>query len=227
MGEIKEIGEKHNLKIIEDAAQAHGAEYGGKKVGSLSDAGCFSFYPSKNLGCYGDGGMVITNNEEIVERIKMLRNYGQSKRYYHDFIGYNSRLDEIQAAVLRVKLKYLDEWNDKRRKHAKLYNELLENVSGIEIEIPIEKDYTKHVYHLYVIRTKNRNMLQKRLETYGIRTGIHYPVPVHLQKAYSGLSYMIGDLPVTEKYANAILSLPMFPGLKREEIEMTVAGCAD
>jgi len=220
MDEIIKIAKKYDLKIIEDACQAHGAEYKGKKVGSLSDVGCFSFYPAKNLGAYGDGGMVVTNNEQIAERIKMLRNYGQSKKYYHDFIGYNSRLDEIQAAVLRVKLRYLDEWNDKRREHAKLYNELLENVSGIET--PTEKEFVKHVYHLYVIRCKNRNELQNYLSSKGVSTGIHYPIPVHLQKAYKHLEYKEGDFPITEKYAKEILSLPMFPELTDEEIEAVV-----
>jgi len=220
MDEIIKIAKKYDLKIIEDACQAHGAEYKGKKVGSLSDVGCFSFYPAKNLGAYGDGGMVVTNNEQIAERIKMLRNYGQSKKYYHDFIGYNSRLDEIQAAVLRVKLRYLDEWNDKRREHAKLYNDLLENVSGIET--PTEKEFVKHVYHLYVIRCKNRNELQNYLSSKGVSTGIHYPIPVHLQKAYKHLEYKEGDFPITEKYAKEILSLPMFPELTDEEIEVVV-----
>jgi len=217
MDPILKLAREHNLKIIEDACQAHGAEYKGKKVGSLGDAGCFSFYPAKNLGAYGDGGMVVTNNEEIAERIRMLRNYGQSKKYYHDFIGYNSRLDEIQAAVLRVKLKYLNEWNNKRREKAKLYNELLENVSGIET--PIEKDYAKHAYHLYVIRCRDRNELQHYLSSKDVSTGIHYPIPVHLQRAYKHLGYKKGDFLITEKYVNEILSLPMFPELSEKEIK--------
>ena len=217
---IKIAKKKYDLKIIEDACQAHGAEYKGKKVGSLGEVGCFSFYPAKNLGAYGDGGMVVTNNEEIAERIKMLRNYGQSKKYYHDFMGYNSRLDEIQAAVLRVKLRYLDEWNDKRREYAKLYNELLKNVSGVET--PIEKEFVKHVYHLYVIRCKNRDELQQYLSSKGVSTGIHYPIPVHLQKAYKHLEYKQGDFPITEKYSKEILSLPMFPELLEDEIKYVV-----
>ena len=220
MDAIIKIAKKYDLKIIEDACQAHGAEYKGKRVGSLGDAGCFSFYPAKNLGAYGDGGMVVTNNEELAEKIRMLRNYGQSKKYYHDFMGYNSRLDEIQAAVLRVKLRYLDEWNDKRREHAKLYDELLENASGIET--PTEKDYVKHVYHLYVMRCKNRDDLQHYLSSKGISTGIHYPIPVHLQMAYKHLEYKQGDFPITEKYSKEILSLPMFPELTDEEIEAVV-----
>lgn len=220
MVQIVKIAREYDLRIIEDACQAHGAEYKGKKVGSLGDIGCFSFYPSKNLGTYGDGGMVVTNDGKIAEEIKMLRNYGQSKKYYHDCIGYNSRLDEIQAAILRVKLKYLDGWNDKRRKHAKLYNELLENVSGIET--PIEKDYVKHVYHLYVIRCKDRDELQQYLSSKGVSTGIHYPIPVHLQKAYEHLEYKHGNFPITEKFSKEILSLPMFPELTENEIEVVV-----
>ncbi len=217
MAPIIKLAKEYDLKIIEDACQAHGAEYKGQKVGSFGDVGCFSFYPAKNLGAYGDGGMVVTNNEEITERIKMLRNYGQSKKYYHDFMGYNSRLDEIQSAILRVKLRHLDEWNNKRREHAKLYNELLENVSGIKT--PVEKDYTKHVYHLYVIRCKNRYELQQYLTSKGVSTGIHYPIPVHLQRAYKHLEYNKGGFPITERYANEILSLPMFPELTDEEIK--------
>lgn len=220
MDEIIKIGREYNLMIIEDACQAHGSEYKGKKVGSIGDVGCFSFYPAKNLGAYGDGGIIVTNNEEIAERIKMLRNYGQSKKYYHDFVGYNSRLDEIQAAVLQVKLRYLDEWNEKRREHAKLYNELLEKVPGIEK--PIEKDYAKHVYHLYVIRCENRDKLQRYLGSKGVSTGIHYPIPVHLQKAYKQLGYKQEDFLITEKYSTEILSLPMFPELLDDEIEYVV-----
>ena len=217
MDPIIKIAKEYDLKIIEDACQAHGAEYKGKKVGSIGEVGCFSFYPAKNLGCYGDGGMMVTNDMGLSEKIKMLRNYGQSKKYYHDFIGYNSRLDELQAAVLRVKLKYLDKWNDLRRAHAKIYNELLEHVSGTEI--PIEKDYAKHVYHLYVIRCKERDKLQQYLNSKGISTGIHYPIPVHLQEAYKHLEYNKGSFPITEKYASEILSLPMFPELRNEELE--------
>lgn len=220
MDAIIKIAKKYDLKIIEDACQAHGAEYKGKKVGSLGDIGCFSFYPAKNLGAYGDGGMVVTNNEEIAERIGMLRNYGQSKKYYHDFMGYNSRLDEVQAAVLRVKLRYLDEWNNRRREHAKLYNELLENDSGIET--PIEKEFVKHVYHLYVVRCENGDELQQYLSSKGVSTGIHYPIPVHLQRAYQHIGYKQGDFLITEKYAKEILSLPMFPELLNDEIKYVI-----
>jgi len=214
MDPIMEIAKKYNLFVVEDACQAHGAEHKGKKVGGISDLGCFSFYPIKNLGAYGDGGIVLTNNEELAEKLRMLRNYGQLKKYYHDFIGVNSRLDEIQAAILRVKLKYLDEWNEKRRKIVKLYNESLED-SGVIT--PIEKEYARHVYHLYVIRCKNRDKLQQHLLKNGIRTQIHYPVPVHKQKAYLNLGFNV-HLPVTEKICNEILSLPMHPWLNHEEV---------
>ena len=214
MKPIMEIAQKYNLYVIEDACQAHGAEYKGKKVGSIGDLGCFSFYPIKNLGAYGDGGMIVTNNEELAEKLRMLRNYGQSKKYYHDFVGVNSRLDEIQAAILRVKLKYLDEWNERRRKVATLYNELLEDSM---IVTPIEKEYAKHVYHLYVIRYKNRGMLQQHLSKNGIQTQIHYPIPIHKQKAYLNLGFNV-HLPVTEKICDEILSLPMHPWLKNYEV---------
>lgn len=216
MDPILKIAKEYGLKVIEDACQAHGAEYNGKKVGSLGDVGCFSFYPGKNLGAYGDGGIIVTNNFEIAEKVKMLRNYGQKIKYYHDFVGYNSRLDELQAAILRVKLKYLDEWNELRRLHAEQYNRCLDGLSGIRL--PLSKKEVKHVYHLYVIRCENRDTLQKKLLSKEIFTGIHYPVPIHLQHAYTKLGYRIGDFPVTEEYAKKILSLPMFPELTDKEI---------
>jgi dTDP-4-amino-4,6-dideoxygalactose transaminase len=216
MEPITDIAKKYNLIVIEDACQAHGAEYKGKKVGSIGDVGCFSFYPVKNLGAYGDGGMVVTNDDALTTRLKMLRNCGQSQKYHHDFVGINSRLDEIQAAILRVKLHHLDEWNERRREVAGLYDELLKD-SGVAT--PVEKEYAKHVYHLYVIRHKNRETLQKRLLERGIQTIIHYPIPVHLQRAYESLGYGKGDFPVTEECANEVLSLPIFPELKNEEVE--------
>ena len=184
MTPIMEVAKKYNLHVIEDASQAHGAKYVGKKVGSIGDVGCFSFYPAKNLGAYGDGGIVVTNNSELAEKLRMLRNYGQPKKNEHTFIGNNSRLDEIQAAVLRVKLKYLDQWNQKRREIAAQYSAFLSE-SGIIT--PIEKKYAEHVYHLYVIRCKQRNALQQFLSQHGIHTQIHYPVPVHKQKAYQDI----------------------------------------
>jgi len=215
MGPIIEIAKKHGLKVIEDACQAHGTEYKGQQVGSVGDTGCFSFYPSKNLGGYGDGGMITTNNPEIYEKLKMLRNGGQEKRYYHKIIGFNSRLDEIQAAILRVKLKYLDSWNAARQKNAALYDTLINNSKIIK---PRKADYSSHNYHLYVIRTKERDRLQKHLERHGVQTLIHYPVPIHLQEAYRELNLGKGTCPVAETYADEILSLPMFPELTENEI---------
>ncbi|MEM3730864.1 MAG: DegT/DnrJ/EryC1/StrS family aminotransferase [Candidatus Bathyarchaeia archaeon] len=222
MNPILEIAQTHNLYVIEDACQAHGAEYKGRKAGSMGDVACFSFYPTKNLGAYGDCGIIVTDNDEIATKLRMLRNYGQRQKYHHDFIGINSRLDEIQAAVLRVKLKHLDEWNDKRRENAKLYNELLANT---EIVTPTEKN-AKHVYHIYAIRCKKRESLQQHLLKNEIQTLIHYPIPVHRQKAYSNLSSN-NNLPVTEKICKEILSLPMFPQLTKKEIEHVVTTIID
>lgn len=219
MDPLVEIAIQNNLVVIEDACQAHGAEYKGKKVGTLGHVGCFSFYPTKNLGAYGDGGMIITNDEEIAERLFSLRNYGQKTRYIHQFKGLNSRLDEIQAAILRVKLKHLDEWNEKRREKAKLYNELLQ---GADVICPKQKDYAEHVYHLYVIRSRKRDELQRFLDARGIIALIHYPIPVHSQKAYEDLGVHRGALPITEKIANEILSLPIFPELRKDQIEEVV-----
>ena len=216
MDSIVKIAREYDLKIIEDGCQAHGSEYNGKKVGSLGDVGCFSFYPGKNLGAYGDGGIVVTNNFEIAEIIRILRNYGQKIKYHHDIVGYNSRLDEIQAAVLRVKLKYLDKWNELRRLHSKEYNEFLSEISGIVL--PFSEENVKHVYHLYVIRCENRDAIQEKLSSKGISTGIHYPVPIHLQLAYTKLGYCKGDFPITEEYVKKIISLPIFPELTFDEV---------
>lgn len=218
MDPIMRLAEKYNLRVIEDAAQAHGAKYKGGKVGSIGDAGCFSFYPGKNLGAYGDAGMITTNNEEIANRIKMLRNHGRlTAKYEHEIEGYSSRLDNLQAAILRVKLKYLNKWNDMRRRNAKKYNELLNNIGGIIT--PYEADYAKHVYHLYVIRTeKRRDKLREELKSKGIATGIHYPIPLHLQPAYNYLGCKSGDFPITEECSKDILSLPMFAELTEEKI---------
>jgi dTDP-4-amino-4,6-dideoxygalactose transaminase len=209
---VIELAKKYNLFVIEDAAQAHGTEYFGNKVGSIGNVGCFSFYPSKNLGAYGDGGMITTSDEELANKLRKMRNYGQSVKYYHDFVGVNSRLDEIQAAILRVKLQHLDEWNERRRKAAKLYDEVLTNPS---IEKPIEKKYAKHVYHLYVIKNKKRDLLQGYLKQKDIQTLIHYPIPVHKQKAY-GIDQ---KLMATENICGKILSLPMDPWLREDEVK--------
>ena len=214
MEPILKIAKKRKLKVIEDACQAHGAEYKGKKAGTLGDAGCFSFYPSKNLGAYGDGGMVVTNDEGIAEKVHMLRNYGQKDRYHHYLKGFNSRLDEIQAAILRVKLRHLDAWNRKRKELAKLYNSLLRDA----VKTPTEKSYAGHIYHLYVIRTGKRDELQKFLKEKEIGTNIHYPIPIHLQEAYQDLEYKRGDFPTAEDCALNILSLPLFPELSEEQV---------
>ena len=221
MDPILKIAKKHNLKVIEDAAQAHGAEYKGKKAGSIGDVACFSFYPAKNLGAYGDAGMVVTNDGEISEKIKLLRNHGRiTKKYEHEIEGYSSRLDNLQAAILRVKLRYLNRWNDNRRKNVEAYNRLLSEIG--EIILPYEADYAKHVYHLYVIRTEGRDGLREVLKSNGIATGIHYPIPLHLQPAYDYLGYKRGDFPITEKTSQEILSLPMFAELTDEQIKEIV-----
>jgi dTDP-4-amino-4,6-dideoxygalactose transaminase len=215
MDPIMEIAERYDLRVVEDACQAHGAEYKGQKVGSIGHLGCFSFYPTKNLGAYGDGGMVVTKDEGLYEKLCLLRNYGQSDRYHHIIKGYNSRLDEIQAAMLRVKLKKLDKWNEVRRNIADAYNQLLENSDVIT---PKEASYAKHVYHLYVIRSKRREELKHFLEKRGIQTLIHYPIPLHLQEAYQELGLKKGSYPQSEKCAEEILSLPIYPELKSEQI---------
>lgn len=214
MEPILAIARDYKLRVIEDACQAHGAEYHTKKVGALGDLGCFSFYPSKNLGCYGDGGMVTTNDAELADKVWMLRNYGQRKRYFHDIKGFNSRLDELQAAFLRKKLKYLDTWNERRRQIARIYDEHLTNA----IVKPVEKAFAFHIYHLYVIRCQHREDLQKFLTEDGIQTLVHYPVPVHQQLAYQDLDIEEGMLPITEHYASEILSLPMYPELSDDDV---------
>jgi dTDP-4-amino-4,6-dideoxygalactose transaminase len=213
---IRDIASRYDLLVIEDACQAHGASYREKKVGSLGDLACFSFYPTKNLGGYGDGGMVVTNGKKWNETLRLLRNYGQEKKYRHLLKGCNSRLDEVQAAILRVKLKYLDQWNEARRRKAKVYTEALKETG---IVCPTEKESNRHVYHLYVVRVKKRNSLQLFLKERGIDTLIHYPIPIHLQKAYRELNFRKGDFPVTEKCAREVLSLPFFPEIEEKELE--------
>ncbi|MFH1836068.1 MAG: DegT/DnrJ/EryC1/StrS family aminotransferase [Methanobacteriota archaeon] len=224
MDPILDIAAEHDVRVVEDACQAHGSEYKGKRVGSLGDVGCFSFYPGKNLGAYGDGGAITTNNEEVYEKVMMLRNYGQKVKYHHLVKGFNSRLDTMQAAILRVKLRHLETWNELRRKNAQSYTALLEDSDVIT---PIEKDYSKHVYHLYVVRSKNRDGLAKYLGEKNVYTGIHYPIPVHLQEAYRDLGHSKGDFPVTEEYSKNILSLPMFPELTSEEVEKVAEVISD
>lgn len=215
MKEIMEISEKHDLAVIEDACQAHGAEHHKKRV-PIAGIGCFSFYPAKNLGAYGEGGALVTNDKEVEELAKAYRDHGQVKRHVHKYIGYNYRLEELQAAVLGVKLKHLEKWIGMRRKNAKIYNELLE---GVDVVLPVEKEYNRHVYHLYVIRAKQRQRLMEHLNSKSVQTAIHYPTPIHLQEAYSHLGYGKGSFPVSEQCADEIISLPMYPELAQDEID--------
>lgn len=215
------LAKKYNVPVLEDVAQGTGATYGGKIAGTMGEFGAFSFYPSKNLGAFGDGGAICTNSPERYQKLVMLRNYGQSKRYHHDIIGINSRLDELQAAILSAQLPYVHEWNDRRREIANRYTEGLKGIC----QIPVEQPNHKHVYHLYVIQTDERDRLQQYLlEEQGVQTLIHYPIPAHLQKAYSFLGYTQGSLPNTERAAQRILSLPMFPELTNDQIDTVIEG---
>ncbi len=216
MAPLLDIARARGLVVVEDACQAHGARYHGRRVGSLGDAAAFSFYPGKNLGAYGDGGMVVTNDERLADALRVMRNYGQREKYHHITQGFNRRLDTLQAAVLRTKLPYLDGWNAARRAHARLYNQLLE-VDGITI--PEEAGYAESVWHLYVIRVENRDALKTHLASQGVSAGVHYPVPIHLQPAYQDLGYARGDFPVSETYAEQIISLPMYAECTLEMIE--------
>jgi len=216
MDPILEIAKRHGLIVIEDAAQAHGAEYKGKRVGSLGDMGCFSFYPGKNLGAYGEGGMVVTSNAEYTRTIRMLRDWGAEQKYHHVLKGYNFRLEGIQGAVLRVKLRHLETWTEARRTAAIYYNELLAD-SGVQT--PEAMPYARHVYHVYAIRTQQRSEWQQALQDKGIQTGIHYPIPVHLLPAYADLGYSKGDFSHSEQAANEVLSLPMFAELSRAQCQ--------
>jgi len=216
MDPIIDLAKKYNLKVIEDAAQAHGAEYNNKRVGALGDIGIFSFYPGKNLGAYGDAGAVVTNDPDISNKIAMLRNHGRTKKYEHEYEGYNCRLDTLQAAILRVKLKYINSWNEARRNHASSYRKLLQNT---DIILPTEQKDNKHIYHIFAVRTADRDNLLNKLKNEGIGAGIHYPIPLHLQPAYRYLGYKAGDFPITEKCAREIISLPMYPELDEGKIK--------
>ena len=224
MDPILELARQHSLIVLEDACQAHGATYKGKRAGALGHAAAFSFYPAKNLGAYGDGGMIVTNDEHVAVALRMLRDYGQSKKYRHEILGYNRRLDTLQAEVLRVKLKYLDAWNEARREHAHVYNRLL---CDSEVILPVEADYSKSVWHLYVIRSTERDALKAFLSSRGIATGIHYPVPIHLQPAYQHLGYEVGRFPITERCAKQDLSLPMYAELSPEQISFVAASIVE
>jgi len=228
MDPIMEIATRYNLFVIEDACQAHGAQYFSKKAnawqkaGSIGRAAAFSFYPGKNLGACGEGGAVTTNDEAMAKRMKMIRDHGQAKKYYHDIEGYNGRLDSIQAGWLSVKLRHLAKWNESRRNMAHRYHELFAELKD-SITLPVEAPWTKGVYHLYVVRVNDREALQAALAEAGVGTGIHYPIPLHLQKAYEHLDYKKGDFPVTERVAAEIVSLPMFPQMTLEQQDL-VAG---
>jgi dTDP-4-amino-4,6-dideoxygalactose transaminase len=220
MAPIMEIARRHKLLVIEDAAQAHGAEYRGRRAGSLADMACFSFYPSKNLGAYGEGGAVVTDNAEFSRKIKMLRDWGTERKYEHQIKGYNYRMEGIQGAVLRVKLRHLPGWNEARRSKAAVYGSLL---AGSAVGVPVEMPYARHVYHVYAVRTSGRDALQQILAGKGIQSAIHYPIPVHLQEAYREPHYGEGDFPVSEAAARELLSLPIYPELTREQIEYVCA----
>jgi dTDP-4-amino-4,6-dideoxygalactose transaminase len=219
MSTLLTIAARHGLDVIEDAAQAHGAAFAGRLCGTMGRAGCFSFYPGKNLGAYGDGGCVVTNDDELAARLRQLRNYGERVKYEHVRRGTNSRLDALQAAVLGVKLKHLDRWNTQRAAHAAYYSEGLANLGLV---LPTLDRGCTNVIHLYVVRTAHRNALQRHLESRGVRTGIHYPIPIHLQEAYGDLGCPKGSLPVTERLAGEILSLPMFPELSRRDLDRVI-----
>lgn len=215
MDPLMDIARRHHIYVVEDACQAHGAEYHGRKAGSLGDAAGFSFYYSKNLGAYGEGGFITTNNEELAHRCRMIRDHGSEVRYQHALVGMNARLDEIQAMVCRVKLPHLSEWNDLRRQHAAEYKHYL---ADTPVLTPVTRSGNVPVHHLYVVRAQHRDELQTYLKERGIFTGIHYPVPIHMQKAVEFLGYRHGDLPVTEQVVTEILSLPMYAELTEEEI---------
>lgn len=219
MDKVLELCKKYNLKLVEDCAQAHGAEFNGQKVGSFGDIGCFSFYPGKNLGCFGDGGAITTNDEEIYKRIKMLRSYGSEKKYHHIEVGYNARLDELQAGLLRVKLSHLSELTKERENIVQRY---LTEIKNPLIKLPKLRENCTHVWHLFVVKVEDRDKFQKYLEENGIGTVIHYPIPPHLSEAYKYLGYKVGDYPITEDYANTVVSLPLYNGMAKEEIDYVI-----
>jgi len=221
---LRDIASRHGLRLIEDAAQAVAAEYDGKRCGGIGDLACFSFYPSKNLGAYGDAGAVTGNDETLLAKVRKLRDHGRISKYEHDELGFGQRIDAIQAAILGAKLPHLEAWTEARRSHARQYNEML---SGAEVETPFESENVRHVYHLYVIRTPRRDAMLQQLKEKGIDAGIHYPIPVHRQPVYLKLGYGDVSLPVTERVVNEIISLPMYPELRAEQIEYVVQAVRD
>lgn len=217
MHAVQAIAKKHGLLVIEDACQAHGARLDGRRAGSMSNAACFSFYPGKNLGAFGDAGMVVTDDAAVAEKLRLLRNYGQKRKNRHDLLGYNRRMDNLHAAVLRVKLRHLDEWNEQRRGAARLYDELLGALEWVQL--PVAPEGESHVYHLYVARHPRRDELAIHLQNNGVSSGFHYPIPVHLQPCYDWLEMRHGVLPHTERAASTVISLPIFPEISKEQIE--------
>jgi dTDP-4-amino-4,6-dideoxygalactose transaminase len=215
MEPILEVARWHGLPVVEDACQAHGAEYRGFRAGSLGDLGCFSFYPGKNLGAYGEGGAITTSDSRLADKVRLLRDWGAERKYHHTIKGYNYRLPELQAAILRVKLRHLEEWTEARRAHARRYDELLAE----RLVAPVELPDNRHVYHIYAVRVPGRAAVQRKLSAAGVNTGIHYPRPVHLQPAWSDLGYQRGDFPVSERAANEVLSLPMYAELEEHAID--------
>jgi dTDP-4-amino-4,6-dideoxygalactose transaminase len=222
MDPILDFARARGLYVIEDAAQAHGAEYKGRRAGSLGDAGCFSFYPGKNLGAFGEAGAVVTDNDELQKKIRVLRDHGQTRKYHHTMVGWNCRMDGIQAAVLSIKLRHLEKGNERRRSHAAQYDRALEGLE--EIVTPYKDPHARHVYHIYAVRVREREEVIRRLGEMGIACGIHYPVPVHLQEAYSNLGYAEGSFPIAEQVAKEFVSLPMFPELTPAQIDIVAAG---
>lgn len=220
MDEIMAVAEKYSLKVIEDNAQAIGARYKGKRTASIGDVGCLSFFPSKNLGGYGDGGMLTTNDDGLAETARMLRTHGWKKKYFPEMLGYNSRLDEMQAAVLRVKLKYIDAWNQSRYEHAQEYSRML---SRLGLRVPVEKPGRTHVYHLYMVAFDDRDAVQKQLKEAGIASAVYYPQPLHLSEPCRALGYSAGQFPISEQASTKLLALPMFPELRQEQIRKVCA----
>jgi dTDP-4-amino-4,6-dideoxygalactose transaminase len=220
MDPIMEIARRHGLAVIEDAAQAHGAEYKGRRVGSIGDLGCFSFYPGKNLGAYGEGGAVTTNNPELARTVRVLRDWGAERRYHHDLKGFNYRLEGVQGAVLRVKMKYIEGWTEARRAVAARYDAQL---AGSGIRTPAPAADRRHVYHIYAVRDAQRDTLQTYLHDHGVSTGIHYPIPVHLQRAFAELGHKEGDFPHSEAASREVLSIPMYPELPQDQQDLVIA----
>ncbi len=220
MDPIREMACKHNLIVIEDAAQAHGAEYKGRRCGSIGEMACFSFYPGKNLGAYGEGGLVSTSNPEYARKLRMLRDWGTERKYHHELKGFNYRMEGLQGAILGVKLRHLEAWTEARRHHAKKY---IEQLAGSGVPTPAEMPYARHVFHVFTVRVPDRERFQAELNAAGIATGIHYPIPVHLQPAYGDLGYKAGDFPNAEAAAREVLSLPLFPEMTDTQISEVVA----